>query len=205
VNRSLQLHPEDHRAVIEGRRQGRLASVISLDVLNRDVARDLAVLYTAVPYADTSANIAARRISARGQIVDVISDQMSKRLATDPSSEALWAEFVDRRVEVVAHPSDTWWPGVTEFCRKRFSEISLLEGKGPYRPVDSRVMHPTSHFVAAWLRLRRRGLTCLIELSDPVRHDVKCNERPSSGKPDPVMMADFRAGLGTRRFQAPDL
>ena len=204
LNRYLQLNPDDHSGVIRHRRLRGLETVIDLSTLNRGVARDLAVLYTSVPYVDTSANVAARRISARGRIVDVISNNMTKRLATDPSSEALWAEYLDRRIEVVAHPSDTWWPGVTEFCRKGFSQFSLLEGsKGPYSSVYSRVMHPTSHFLAAWLKLRRPGLTWLAELSDPVRHDVRGNERPSSGSPDPIMMADFRAGLAARSFKSP--
>ena len=77
------------------------------------MARDLAVLYTAVPYVDTSATVAARRVLARQRIVDVISNDMSSRLAHRPVSEAIWTEFVDRRIEVDARPADIWWPGVT--------------------------------------------------------------------------------------------
>ena len=74
----------------------RLEAVVDLRRLNHRVARDLAVLYTAIPYVDTSANVAARRVFARQRIVDVISNDMSSRLTTDPSSEAIWTEFVDR-------------------------------------------------------------------------------------------------------------
>ena len=40
-------------------------------------------------------------------------------------------------------------------------------------------------------------------MSDPVRVDIRGQERPSSGTPDPVITADFRAGLAARGFKPP--
>ena len=97
--------------------------MIDLRHLNRGVARDLAVLYTSVPYVDTSANVAARRVAARRKVVDVVSNDMSSRLATDPSSDALWAEYLDHRVEVRCRIASTRWPAVTKFCQKGLQQI----------------------------------------------------------------------------------
>lgn len=204
LNRYLRAHPEDHRGVVAGLRRRELGGSVDFQILNRGIARDLAVLYTSVPYVDTSANVAARRVADRQVVLDIISNRMSKRLKTDSTSEALWAEFIDERFEVDAHLSETWWPGVTEFCRKGLAAITRQEQlKGPYRSVYSRVMHPTSHFLAAWLTLLRPGLRWLAEFSDPVRFDVKGNERPSSGRHDRVMIADFRSGFLARGFDPP--
>ena len=204
VNRYLQTHTDDHPAAIEQRRVRHLEAVVDLRRLNHRVARDLAVLYTAVPYVDTSATVAARRVFARQRIVDVIANDMSTRLTTDASSEAIWKEFVDIRIELDARPADIWWPGVSEFCHKGLAQITALErSKGPYRSVYSRAMHPTSHFLAAWFKLRRPEVTWYAEFSDPMRQNVQGEERPSSGRPDPVIMADLRAGLTTRGFAAP--
>ncbi len=205
LNSHLRRRPEDHRAVIAERARLGLEHLIDLGALNRDVARDLAVLYISVPYADTSANVAARRIHDRGQVVDVIANDMSSRCAVDDSSHALWAEYLDRRIEVSGYPSDTWWPGVSQFCRRGMRAIARQERiKGPYRSVYSRVMHPTSHFLAAWLKVRRPELTWRAELSDPVRTDIKGLERASTGDADPVMMADFRAAFRARGMAVPE-
>lgn len=205
VNRYLRTRPDDHAVVIDQRRRRGLEEVVELRTLNDRVARDLAVLYTAAPFVDTSANVAARRVLRRRRIVDVITNDMSSRLASDPLSEAIWAEFLDRQVVLHAHPSDMWWPGVTEFCRLGLAQIAALEStKGPYRTVYSRAMHPTSHFLAAWHKLRNPEVRWLAEFSDPVRRDVKGQERPSTGQPDPVMMTDFRAGLAARNIAAPE-
>ena len=170
VNRYLRTHPDDHRAVIAQRRRDGLNREVDLRRLNDGVACDLAVLYLAVPYVDTSANVAARRILVRERLVDVVSCDMSSDRAVDASADQIWAEFVDRRVEVAAKPHYIWWPGVTEFCRKALPRIEALErAKGPYRTLYSRAMHPTSHFLAALVKIRRPGITWTAELSDPVR------------------------------------
>ena len=204
VNRYLQTHTDDHPSAIAQRRVRNLEAVVDLRCLNRRVARDLAVLYTAIPYVDTSANVAARRVFARQRIVDVIANDMSSRLTTDPSSEAIWTEFVDFRIELDARPADIWWPGVSEFCHKGLAQITALErSKGPYLSVYSRAMHPTSHFLAAWFKLRRPEVTWFAEFSDPMRQNVQGEERPSSGQPDPLIMTDLRAGLAARGFATP--
>lgn len=205
INRYLQSHPDAHAAVIAERRTRGLGTVIDLRRLNHRVARDLAVIYTAAPHVDTSANVAARRVLTRARIVDVVSNDMSSRLAVDPSSDQIWAEFVDRRIVVDARPADIWWPGVTEFCHKGMAEIIKAErSKGPYRSVYSRAMHPTSHFLAAWFKLRRPQVTWRAEFSDPMRFDVRGELRPSSGVPDPVLMADLQTGLSNAGFAPPD-
>ena len=64
-------------------------------------------------------------------------------------------------------------------------------------------MHPTSHFLAAWFKLRRPEVTWFAEFSDPMRQNVQGEERPSSGQPDPLIMTDLRAGLAARGFATP--
>ena len=117
----------DHAAVIKERRRRALAGVVDLRRLNNRAARDLAVIYTAAPYVDTPANVAARRVLARGRVVDVVSNDMSGRLAIDPSSDIIWVAIVDRRLELDARPADISWPGVSEFCHKGMAQITALE------------------------------------------------------------------------------
>lgn len=203
LNRYLRAHPEDHRHVITERR-GRGLTCISLAQLNRGVARDLAILYTAVPYVDTSANVAARRVLVSERLVDVLSSDMSARLRQDLSSEMIWAEFVDQRYQTETAPADIWWPGILDFCRKGMARILVWErAKGPYRTVYSRTMHPGSHVLAAWYKIRHPAVEWTAEFSDPIVHNVLGEERQSTGRTDPALLTEFADALRSRGAAVP--
>ena len=203
LNRYLRTYPAAQRQVIMDRR--RLGVDVRLPQLNRGVARDLAVLYRAVPFVDTSANVAARRIRSFERIVDVVSCDMGSQLGSDPSAELIWQEFVDQKVYLDSRPADIWWPGIAEFCHKGLAQIRSWEkSKGPYRSVYSRTMHPASHVLAAWYKIRRPEVTWTAEFSDPILHNVHGDERQSTGRPDPLLMREFRAALAARNVDIPD-
>lgn len=204
LNRYLRTYPDAHRIVVEERRRLGL-TVVELSRLNRGVARDLAILYTAVPYVDTSANVAARRIRAAGTVVDVLSADMSRDLTVDESAGLVWAEFVDQSVQTETVPATIWWPGINSFCRHGLHRITTWErAKGRYRTVYSRTMHPASHVLAAWYKIRNPEVVWTAEFSDPILHNVLGAERESVGRTDPVIMGEFRAALVQRGVRVPD-
>jgi glycosyltransferase involved in cell wall biosynthesis len=204
LNRYLRSHPDHHRFVIAARREHRLEG-IELPRLNRGVGRDLAILYTAVPYADTSANVAARRIRDAQVLVDVLSANMGLRLPTDDSTQRIWEEFVDQRAETDTTPVTAWWPGINEFCRKGLAKIRSWErSKGRYRSLYSRTMHPASHVLAAWYKIRTPGVVWTAEFSDPILHNIHGRERNSTGRSDPLIMNEFREALLARGVRPPE-
>lgn len=203
VNRFLRLHPYQHpNAIEEIRRRG--LTTIDFDVLNHGVARDLAVLYIAPPYSDTSALVVARRIRAAAIVRDVVSSDMSTQTGLDPHGSEIWREFVEREYETPTRPQSAWWPGAMDFCRKGMTKIETWQrGSGAYRSIYSRAMWPTAHLLAAWYKVRNPGSTWLAELSDPLVYNIFGEQRPSSGQVDAAFLAELEVALAARGVARP--
>ncbi|HET9873256.1 MAG TPA: glycosyltransferase [Propionibacteriaceae bacterium] len=204
VNRFLQAQPERHREAIMGIRRRGLTN-IRFDLLNRGVARHLAILYVALPYADTSALVAARRIREAQVLVDVLSSDMSSLRGRDEQAWVIWQEFVDQVSETATAPTPAWWPGINAFCHAGLEQIEAWEDrKGAYRSVYSRAMWPAAHLLAALYKLRHPETPWLAEFSDPLRYGTRSEQRLSTGDPDPGLMEELSSGLVQRGFTPPE-
>lgn len=178
---------------------------IPLDAIKNGAARELAILYVALPYNDTSSLVAARRIRAAGTLVDVISSDMSALRDYDRAAEAIWSEFVDQSHETQTKPSTAYWPGIADFCWRGLAQIESWEAvKGSYRRVYSRAMWPASHVLAALYKIRNPDAHWVAEFSDPLSHDIKGEVRYSNGAADPLLLAEFRDALIARGFTPPE-
>lgn len=163
--------------------------------LTRDLARDLVIAYTFLPFADTSALVAARRIRKRGVIVDVVSNDLTGVRPEDPATMALVDGLVDRHI-VLRNPAN-WasWRGIERFCLRGMERIDEAEAaKGHYRSVYSRAMWPASHVLAALYKVRHPDVPWTAEFSDPLLHDVHGTERRVD-LPSSEVLDELRAGL----------
>jgi hypothetical protein len=65
-------------------------------------------------------------------------------------------------------------------------------------------MHPASHILAAWYKIRTPGVVWTAEFSDPILHNIHGQERNSTGRSDPLIMNEFREALLARGVRPPE-
>lgn len=201
MNGYLRKAPDDHARVIADIRARGLDDAIPFPRLNDGVARDLAVLYSFVPSADTSALVAARRIRARGTVLDVVSNVLKK--GVDHSGEVIAHEFLARRFEAQTPASPYDWASLVEFCEQALHQITEWEtNHHPYRSVYSRSMWPGSHLVAALLKVRRPDLRWIAEFSDPQLWNSHGERRRGSADPD-TLWSELADGLRSAGVEPP--
>jgi glycosyltransferase involved in cell wall biosynthesis len=196
VGRHVGRHPDELDAVrAEVGRRG-LWDVVSRRDVQHDVARDLAVLYVFMPYADTSARVATRRLRTHGVVVDVVSNDMQHQRAIDPSTIDVADDFVGRHLAVPIPPTVFGWRNLQAFCVRGYRQVEQwVEEKGEYRSLYSRTMLPGSHLLAALVKLRWPATRWVAEFSDPVVWDAYGEERPARPDPDGWVMDELRRGL----------
>jgi len=204
INRFLREQPEHHVNVVhEVRRRG--LRTLPFEQVNKGVARDLAILYIALPYADTSALVAARRIRRAEVLRDVLSSDMSSTFGKDESAQAIWHEFVDDHAETATRPCSAWWPGILDYCRKGMRQIEEWEAeKGRYRSVYSRVMWPSAHVLAAWYKIRNPETHWVAEFSDPLLHGIHGQVREGSGQMPEEFRDELSEAIAARGFTPPE-
>lgn len=172
-------------------------------IVNDGTARDLAVSYCFAPYADTSAAVAAKAIVDRGNIVDVIYNDMSMVRQIDFNLSTIAARYIDQRIEIDAVPSFAGWKEITDFVSKGIAVADRLdERKGGYRTLYSRVQWSGSHFLAALFKLRHSKVIWSAEFSDPLSHDAA--GRPRNGEIVRDQMFEvFRRAVAGRGYALP--
>ncbi len=199
VNAYLRVDPEDHARVVADIRARGLEEAIPWHRLNAGVARDLGILYSFLPYADTSALVAARRIRDRGVVVDVVSNRMGADKPTDWAAGVIAREQLDQTFEVDTRTAAFEWGPLKAFTRRALEKVAEWEDeKGLYRSVYSRTMWPGSNLVAALLKLRRPELRWIAEFSDPQLFNAYGERRVGQAKNDTLWreLADGLASVG---------
>jgi hypothetical protein len=200
TNRFLLASPGDYRRTLAAYR--RRAPADLEQPMRAGAARNLAVLYAAVPFANTSANVAARRIRDAGLLTDVVSSDMSEICGLDPSLEEVWADFVDQRVQVASKPTYAWWPGILDFCRRGMAQIEQWEAaKGDYHTMYSRAVWLHANVLAAWHKARRPGVRWTAEFSDPILYNLAGEQRVGSGLFDPRVRDELTAAVRAAGFE----
>lgn len=204
INSYLRGYPNEHASVIAEIHQRGLRSVPYRRV-NEGLARDLAILYVAPPYSDTSGAVAARRIAAAGRVVDVISCSWKDVKRVDASTDEIWRPYVDRRYETPTRPVSAWWPAMVDYARRGMAKIEeWVADKGSYERMYSRVMLPSAHLLAAWYKVRNPDVEWVAEFSDPILFNMNHERRVGSGRPDPDLLGELGAALGARGFPPPE-
>ncbi|MBW9214103.1 glycosyltransferase [Mumia sp. zg.B53] len=203
VNAYLRLDPADHPKVLADIRARGLEDAIPWRRLNDGLARDLAILYSFLPYADTSALVAARRIRDRGIVVDVVSNTMGADKPIDWAAGVIAREQLDQTFEVDARTAAFEWGPLKAFTRRALAKVAEWEKeKGLYRSVYSRTMWPGSNLVAAVLKLRRPDLRWIAEFSDPQLFNAYGQRRVGRAKED-GLWRELTDGLAAAGIDAP--
>ncbi|MGH1563806.1 glycosyltransferase [Mumia sp. DW29H23] len=203
VNAHLRLDPADHPRVVADVHARGLEDAIPWRRLNEGLARDLGILYSFLPYADTSALVAARRIRDRGVVVDVVSNTMGADKPTDWAAGVIAREQLDRTFEVSARTAAFEWGPLKAFTRRALAKVAEWENeKGPYGSVYSRTMWPGSNLVAAVLKLRRPDLRWIAEFSDPQLFNAYGQRRVGRAKED-GLWRELADGLAAAGIEAP--
>ncbi|HWJ11015.1 MAG TPA: glycosyltransferase [Nocardioides sp.] len=205
IARYLADRPDDRGEVLaEVTRRG-LAPDVAWRELNRaeGPARELATLYAFLPFADTSALVAARRIRERDVTVDVIANTLRGTRGTDQTGWLIADTRVARLHQVDATPTAFQWPGVVAYCRQgmKVAERWMAE-QGPYESLYSRAMQPPSHLLAAMLKSRHPEIHWRAEFSDPMVWNPY-GQRRSEQAPDDALWRSLVAALDAAGVPAP--
>ncbi|GHJ50440.1 hypothetical protein Cs7R123_77820 [Catellatospora sp. TT07R-123] len=195
----LAAHPGDHGRAVDEVDHRRIQHM-PYEVLTAVKARGLTVAYAFAPYSDTSAIVMAKRVRDRGDIVDVIQNEMSSIKEVDQSLNLITGPFVAKK-NVLATPS--YFADFGSMEAFAVAGLKVIERReqtvGPYEWVYSRAHLAASHFLAAAYKLKNPRVTWIAEFSDPLSRDVEGTERGSK-----VTTSSFvrwlRSGLKARNL-----
>ena len=202
INAYLHEEPGDHRRIREDVRQ-RGVQCIDWSRVNRGLATSLTVAYCFTPYVDTSAMATARRIRAREEITDLITQDCDNVRDRDPESDLVAAEYVGARRVVPGPAAVEGWAEIEAFSRGAMRRFERLEERfGAYRTVHSQAMWVAAHLVAAQIKVRRPDIHWRAEFSEPLLIDSQGEVRAAVMQEGEVV-EELRTGLAAAGFEPP--
>lgn len=148
---------------------------IYYSALNKGDARKLVLAYCFPPFNDTSGNVMAKRIFETGDIVDVISNDMSRIRKKDNKLLNIMSHLLDSQIVLTGPQAFSSWASIEEYMQGVFYKYKLYEEK--YDEIYSRVMFPHSHFAAFEIKKENPDIKWVAEFSDPLYTDVSSNIR----------------------------
>ncbi|MDM8328620.1 hypothetical protein QUH70_10810, partial [Staphylococcus felis] len=144
-------------------------------LLNKDDAETLVIAYCFPPFIDTSGNVMAKRIRDRDEVVDIISNNMSKIRKTDLKLNSLSEHLVDKHYLLDAKQAFSSWESISGFTEKGL-EVLKIQNKN-YEKLYSRAMFPQSHFLAFEIKILNPNMYWRAEFSDPLHSTVTSDIR----------------------------
>jgi glycosyltransferase involved in cell wall biosynthesis len=202
INDYLTQRPTEHHRVVD-LLDRRPIFHLPYDRMNRRLARGLVVAYAFPPYSDTSAVVMAKRVRARGEVVDVITNAMGRIREVDPSLQRISGPFVAYHEALRTPTYFSDWGSMERFALEGLEVAHRWEaGRGPYPWVYSRAHFAASHFLAAAYKLSRPGVRWIAEFSDPISRDVHDEERGTPIRRGPFLRSVQR-GMRTRGLPLP--
>ncbi len=139
----------------------------------RDGPATLAFCYNFVPFQDTGAITAAKRIRLAAQPTDVIACDFTGHKLTDPTSHRIAEDWVR---DVSFLPLKPVWDhpqGVRDFAQQAHARAAELIREGAvFTQVYSRAMWAASHVAAAVFKLEHPEIPWRAEFSDPLSLDI---------------------------------
>lgn len=175
VENWLQNHPDDFpRAADYALSRG--VTGLNWSKAHVDSPKRLVFSFCFPPFADPAANVVAKRIALRREIVDVVSADMTAVREIDLSTEALTGPWVHSHRTIRGFPSFASWPSIASFG----SKAARSAGRG-YTEIYSRALWSGSHVAGALYKLKHPQVEWEAEFSDPLRWDA--TGEPRSGGP----------------------
>ncbi|PTG56122.1 hypothetical protein BU692_04215 [Staphylococcus chromogenes] len=144
-------------------------------LLNNGKAETLVIAYCFPPYIDTSGNVMAKRIRDKNEVVDVISNDMSRIRKTDQKLNTLAQHLIDTHFELHAKQAFSSWESIRGFIEQGLEVISQQQKS--YQHVYSRAMFPQSHFLAFEIKQQYPKVYWRAEFSDPLHSTVTSDLR----------------------------
>src|SRR5699024_7570471 len=129
--------------------------------------------YAFPPYADTSAFVAAKRVRARGEPVDLIQNAMDEIRSQDESASAI-ADHLVRRHRILTTPTRFGsWRSIVAFCDEGLRTLTQWQAAGAgYETMYSRAHFIASHFLAANYKMCQPSVFWEAEISDPLSRNA---------------------------------
>ena len=167
----LAKHPEDlNRAVDLAVARG----LTGLPWIHKEVGscETLVFSFCFPPFADPAANVVAKRIANRQQMVDVVSADMTPVRGIDNSSAVIIDPWVRKHTVIDEYPSFASWDQIA-----RFGQRAVRAARKQYAAVYSRALWSGSHVAGCLYKLKYPDVVWEAEFSDPLRLDAKGEER----------------------------
>ncbi|MFI2565647.1 glycosyltransferase [Paenarthrobacter sp. NPDC018779] len=201
IKRYLNEHPNERQQVTEAVDAFNLKD-FPWSLINAGNARGLVVSYCFAPYSDTSAVVASKAIVERGDIVDVIYNNMGSVRRKDSNLETIASRFIDSAFEIDAPPSFAGWKQISEFVKKGLAIADRRDMLvGGYETLYSRVLWPGSHFLAAKFKIQNPNVVWTAEFSDPMSTDAQGKLRPGDLIRD-ELFEEFEQVVVSRGFES---
>ncbi|SDJ69465.1 hypothetical protein SAMN05216187_10224 [Jeotgalicoccus aerolatus] len=148
---------------------------IYYSALNKGDAKKLVLAYCFPPFNDTSGNVMAKRIFESGDVVDVVSNDMSRIRNKDNKLINIMHHLLDSQIVLTGKQAFSSWTSIEEYIQGSYEKYMMYENK--YEEIYSRVMFPHSHFAAFEIKKSNSNIKWIAEFSDPLYTDVSSNIR----------------------------
>jgi glycosyltransferase involved in cell wall biosynthesis len=203
IAKYLDEHPQDHPRVVELLDRRPIFN-FPYDRITGSRATGLAIAYAFPPYNDTSAVVMAKRVRVRGEIVDVIQNDMTRIRETDDSLRRISGPFVGRQAALKTPSYFADWGSMEKFSVEGLKTIARWEqAKGArYSWLYSRAQFAASHFLAAGYKAANPAASWIAEFSDPLSRDVQGQERGTK-LTESAFVADLVSALTSRGLPVP--
>lgn len=187
IRRYLDTCPGDRSTVIAMIRSRGIAG-FPWDILTKDAARRLVVSVCFPPFSDASSVTVAKRILEAGEVVDVVSADMSEVRRTDPTLQEIVEGLVDEHTILRSRMTFSDWQSARNFTVEGWEALTASSGfNWPYSSLYSRAMWPASHVLASYIKFRRPSTYWTAEFSDPLSRTIQGAPRPGSFEEDELV------------------
>ena len=163
--------------------------------LNKGDAKKLVLAYCFPPFNDTSGNVMAKRIFEDKQVVDVISNDMSRIRKKDQKLMNIMSHLLDSQIVLNGAQAFSSWQSIEDYIDGVLHAYKMYSDK--YDEMYSRVMFPHSHFAAFELKKINQSIKWVAEFSDPLVTDVSSNLRHAPIEDDDYI-EDLKAFVGPK-------
>src|SRR5699024_2019399 len=191
MNKYLIENPEDRNKVLNAIDSMTLDN-FNYSILNRELSNTLVLSYCFPPFSDTSATIVTKRIINQNEVVDVVSNNMSRIRHKEPSLNKMVKPLVGKKLIVNQTASFSSMYYLSEYidAAVRF----YIKNQENYSKVYSRAMFPISHIPGLFIKIISPHIKWIAEFSDPLLYNIESTERESSMKND-VLLRSLENGL----------
>src|SRR5699024_10470587 len=193
MNKYVLENPNERKKVITAVESMKFKN-LNYSILNRGLAKSLVLSYCFPPFSDTSATIVSKRIVEKGEIVDVVSNNMRKIRHEEPSLNKMIEKYIGKRVTVNKPASFSNMYYLSDYVDAAVRVY--LKNIDQYNNVYSRAMFPISHIPGYFIKKLNPEVKWVAEFSDPLLFDIESEERHAEIQNEGLITSLKNDGLG---------